>query len=499
MSTDSPPASPAKFRCELHMHSTYSDGSASPETLLNHAAKIGLQVVAITDHDNARGARVAGPVAEQLKLELIPAIEFTTSWEACQPGGGQDVDVLGYFVDLDNAALLAAEDAALQDLYARLADCCARLEEAGYPITMNDVFTQEPRSAGLRQIGQALVRKGHVSNYPMARMLAFEHWQKVRLSRFTLAQQIAVIHAAGGVAMLAHPAHVDCGQGWIQAEHVEQLVSMEIDGIEVYHRSTSNAARKHFQTLADQFGLLVSGGSDEHGWSPDLPYMGTEPVTRAMIDAMRARHRERAAALGAKPARRETPVVVQPASSAAPPPHKPIPRPRKWLVIGASAVLETVATENYVCYTRAAPPPRPTVITPVLPGKEPPTLQLVLVLRDTAGAPRFATEEVELKNQRRDRQQAIWNGFIADRCLQVIWVWDFYRIQSHIALRVGLPPEGEPAESETAWRETLAALRAVQPGDRLDIDVVSACGDIHQQHTVAAAPTEWTPPEGQRP
>ena len=82
------------------MHTYYSDGRASPREVLEHAARLGLAGVALTDHDNARGAREAGPVAAALGLKLIPGMEFSCYWRGhTGHGGGPDVDVLGYFLD----------------------------------------------------------------------------------------------------------------------------------------------------------------------------------------------------------------------------------------------------------------------------------------------------------------------------------------------------------------------------------------------------------------
>ncbi len=282
------------FCCELHMHSYYSDGTYSPEYMLTEAAKRGLAVVAITDHDNARGAREAVPIAAELGIELIPAIEFTGRWDGCyRPGWGGDVDILGYFVDLDHPGFCAAEQQALDDIHARMADCCASLTAAGYPVTMQDVWAQNPRYGGSRHVRLALQAKGYAATYEESLTLFTASWQQVRLSSYTIDVLIAAIRAAGGVAVLAHPNAVDCGAGWLSAEQVGELVEMGLDGIEIYHRNMSQEARAYFLPVAQQYHLLISGGSDEHGWSPDLPLMGQQPVTREMVEALRARHQER--------------------------------------------------------------------------------------------------------------------------------------------------------------------------------------------------------------
>lgn len=282
------------FRCELHMHTVYSDGYRPPEFMLGAAVAKGLSVIAFTDHDTAAAARAAAPVAPHLGLDLIPAIEFTARWDGvCGPGSGQDVDVLGYFVDLNSEALKERERAALDDIYARVAACCDRLTAAGYPVTFAEVQRENARYAGLRQLRDVLVKKGYRPTEAETRALLDAHWFAGRLCRFSVHEQIAAIHAAGGVAILAHPGLIQCDAGLIGAAQIAQAVAWGLDGIEVYHRSMDEPTRAHFAALAAQYGLLMTGGSDEHGWSADLCYMGREPVTEDMVAALRARHDER--------------------------------------------------------------------------------------------------------------------------------------------------------------------------------------------------------------
>lgn len=281
------------YTCDLHLHTSYSDGRASPDEVLHHAAHIGLTTVAIADHDNARGTREALPLAAQLGVELIPAIEFTCRWDECvPPEGDKDVDVLGYFVDLDDPGFQAMEQAALDDIHARVADCCARLTAVGYPVNLDEVFVENPHYAGALQLTFALRRKGYADGWGTAFALFMPHWKKVRPSNFTIDQIIAAIHAAGGVAVLAHPVTVECSAGWLQADHIAALVEMGLDGLEIYHFRLDSEARTHFTALAQQFDLLITGGSDDHGWRSGFPRMGSEPVTPEMVRALRTRSME---------------------------------------------------------------------------------------------------------------------------------------------------------------------------------------------------------------
>ena len=456
------------FQCDLHLHSTFSDGSVSPEGLLRHAGQIGLSVVAITDHDNANGARAALPLAGELGLELIPAIELTARWDAC--AGAGDVDVLGYFVDLDDPGLRAVERAALADIQGRIALCCARLTAAGYPVPFAAVQAQNPRYAGGRQLRAVLVERGHAGDEDDAARLFAEHWRHVRRARFTIGEQIAAIQRAGGVAILAHPDAITCGgAGWLAAEQIARLVDLGLDGIEVYHRAMSAEARTHFLRLAQQFNLLVSGGSDEHGWSPDLPYMGQEPVTRAMVEAIRQRHRARTGQADAA---------------------GQLPPPEKWLMVRSSALLALSAASDYTCYGRQGVPRYGAGLPS--PPDEPSTLDVALTVRAPDGTDRLGPPVGwRLKVARKTERQQVWSGYDPLRHVQVVWVWDFYRIQSHVVLRVALPPKD--VTPDATWQAALDAFRVIQPGDEVLLDVVSAaCGDFRQQHPLPHGATEWS-------
>jgi len=277
--------------CDLHLHTYYSDGRASPAEVLRHAASIGLKTVAISDHDSLKAMRESINMAAELGLELIPAIELTTRWDLCSSGEFNDdpsleVDLLGYFVDPGNQEFLSFVQASFNDIRQRVSECCALLTQAGYPITIHDVEAENPRYPGPMRIISTLEHKGYASSWNNAIPLFTAHWPHVRPPKLSIADTIQAIHTAGGIAVLAHPIAVRCKEGWLQAEQLAPLVDAGLDGLEILHPSMDTKARQYFRSLAKQFELVETGGSDDHGWPGGFSRMGSELVTYDMVRAM---------------------------------------------------------------------------------------------------------------------------------------------------------------------------------------------------------------------
>ncbi len=274
-------------RVDLHMHSYYSDGGTSPERVIRHAAGIGLEVVALTDHDTMAGVPEAQTAAGQLGIELIPAVELTTHWQTNGWAGG--VDLLAYFVQRTDPAFQSLLEGAQADLRARISATCARLTVAGYPVTFDEVLAQNPRHPGGVAVVKALVEKGYAPTFDDGLSVFFDAWRQVPPGALTIEDAIHAAHAAGGVAVLAHPVRIPLHDGLLAAEDIAPLVEAGLDGIEVSHHTADAEAREHFRQVARTLDLLESGGSDEHGWNGTFRRMGTQPVTCEMVDALRAR------------------------------------------------------------------------------------------------------------------------------------------------------------------------------------------------------------------
>ncbi len=278
--------------CDLHMHSYFSDGRASPAELVEQAARLGLRQLAITDHDNTCGAREAAPLAAALGIELIPGIELTCRWEGPgAPLGNIDVDLLGYFMDWEAPAFQARERAALDDIHARVGSLCQTLTANGCPVRLEELFAENPRYAGALQLVQAILTRRYAGTWRDASHLMTKVWEASRDTPFTIRSVIEQIHLAGGVAMLAHPTVVRPRGERMTGAYLARLVEMGLDGIEIYHRRLDQQARAYFLGLAAEFGLLVSGGSDTHGWVEGLNELGEQPVTQEMVEKLREKAR----------------------------------------------------------------------------------------------------------------------------------------------------------------------------------------------------------------
>lgn len=273
---------------DLHCHTHYSDGKYAPAEVIDHAARTGIRVLAITDHDNMNGMREAASLAKAAGVDLIPAMEITTRWDSANlPPEDANVDLLAYFIDPENDELRAFEQAAMDDLHARIRTACAYLTAHGTPVTIDDVFVENPRYAGALHTIEVLVKKGYARSFNEGARLFDPAWLSAPLPRISIEEAIEQVHRAGGVAVLAHPAIVRPEGRQMTAIHLRHLVDAGLDGVEVYHRRLDETARTHFLGLARQFGLLVTGGSDMHGWYRGLDEMGREHINGQILEELR--------------------------------------------------------------------------------------------------------------------------------------------------------------------------------------------------------------------
>ena len=265
------------MRADLHVHSTASDGSLPPGALVVAALKAGLTHLAITDHDSVDGLDEAYAAAKNTGLTLIPAVELS----ALEPEG-LDVHVLGFRVDPADCGFRGV----LADLRAarreRAAAMIRSLNESGFRITLGDVLDHSRGgSVGRSHVARALVDAGHVASVASAfdRLIGHGRPHYIPKSSHTAREAIALIHQAGGLAVIAHP-----GVNDLSALAIE-LSGQGLDGIEAYHADHTPDQRDFFAEVSRERGLLTTGGSDFHAPEGPNPPLGSVEYPMTALEA----------------------------------------------------------------------------------------------------------------------------------------------------------------------------------------------------------------------
>lgn len=278
--------SPAPFTADLHAHSTCSDGALSPTDLVKLASRRGVRHLALTDHDTMSGLAEAQAMGLRASVQVIPAVELSVAHRPAQAGGEpRELHLLGYFVNPAHPAL----DACLQERRSaratRVRAICARLEALGVPVEAEAILASAPGNVGRPHVARALVSARHVKTFDEAfqRFLGEGRPAFVPSGGPTVEEGIALLQAAGGVAVLAHPGieGVDDDLGG--------LAAAGLDGLECVHPAHTGETTRRYRALATTLGLVATGGSDFHraegGAAPGRH--GVEPLVIAQLHERR--------------------------------------------------------------------------------------------------------------------------------------------------------------------------------------------------------------------
>jgi predicted metal-dependent phosphoesterase TrpH len=271
------------MRADLHAHTTASDGQQSPEEVIRLATQASLDVIAITDHDTTAGIAPAQSASYGL-IEVIPGIEIGSRTH------DDEIDILGYFIDPAHAELQARLEFFRRNRTERGQQIVERLGQLGVPVDWERVLAfAGGDTVGRPHIAQAMVEMGYVESVKAA----FERYlgsdKPGYVARETLSPEgaIELIHAAGGVAVLAHPVYVRDFPS-----RVERLVPAGLDGIELHYPDHTPEIEACARELVQRFGLIMTGGSDFHGLNmTGKAMLGTAIAPPGAVDALRERSR----------------------------------------------------------------------------------------------------------------------------------------------------------------------------------------------------------------
>lgn len=279
-------------KIDLHTHSTKSDGLDSPSVLMQNAAKAGIDVIALTDHDTVKGWDEARSKAVELGIGFVPGIEVTSVSDVERFGKTIRISVhlLAYLPDPNHQALEIVLGDTLATREARGRAIVDRLAEE-IPITWQMVMEHLEKGAtiGRPAIADTLVSMGLVGD----RSAAFDYYLStdgpfyVSHSTVSTLEAIGLIREAGGVPVIAHPLKgvgPDTDPEDLPIAHFEEMIATGLQGVEVYHRDVPETARKWLLELVAKHNLVVTGSSDYHGELGKPNQLGENTTSKEMLD-----------------------------------------------------------------------------------------------------------------------------------------------------------------------------------------------------------------------
>jgi hypothetical protein len=246
---------------DLHVHTSYSDGSYTPAQVVQLAVDADLAAIAITDHDSVDGNAEAFAQGAQLGLEVIPGVEISCNFTPT------NVHIVGLFVDPAEDKLAASLEEVREYRRLRNPKILEKLAELGMPITLEEVAAKAGgKTLGRPHIAEVMVDKGYVADFQEAfdKYLAHKKPAYVHRRRISAEEGIGLIHGAGGLAFLAHPGIYALAPS-ITENMLYKLIRSGLDGVEVYYTDHLPTDTASFKRLAEEYDVLASGGTDFHG------------------------------------------------------------------------------------------------------------------------------------------------------------------------------------------------------------------------------------------
>ncbi len=273
---------------DLHTHTKHSDGTFTPSELVDYAAKQGIAVLSVTDHDSVSGIDEAIEAGFKAGVEIIPGIELNTDFKDAE------LHVLGYFIDYKNPDFIKKLNWFRESRIERMRMMIAKLNGSGHDITFDEVRDEALNESGGENVLGSIGRP-HLARVMVKRKIveeeraAFERYigngkscYVEVLNKLSPADAVRFIIEFGGLAVMAHPGLT--GRDSI----IGELVKEGLCGLEVYHSSHDAQSVKKYEKIAAEYGLITTGGSDCHGPKPNMPpYCGTVKLPLAIIELMK--------------------------------------------------------------------------------------------------------------------------------------------------------------------------------------------------------------------
>jgi len=251
---------------DLHIHSKYSDGNLSPEEIVDEAIALGLTAISISDHDNILSHQFANAHIDKRSkeagkklIEIVPGVEVNTFWEK------YEIHILGYYMDVTSKSfleLLAYQQHARIEQTVQIVEKLRKLTNMDIKLEDITSLVAQSGSIGRPHMAKAIANAGGTRNVIEAYNKYINDKAPTYVKRKTVHPHEAVetIYEAGGIPVIAHPCDLEIAESL-----VKDLMNYGLRGIEAYHRKHSPAMVEYYSTMAEHYGLIVTGGSDCHG------------------------------------------------------------------------------------------------------------------------------------------------------------------------------------------------------------------------------------------
>ena len=263
---------------DLHMHTRFSDGTFSPEELVDRAYEKGLRVLALTDHDTVEGCAPMAAACREKRIEFINASELTCEIE------GQEIHLLGYFLNTSHEILLEKLAESQKERQNRINEMANALNKQGIPLRAESVFElAQCKAPGRPHVARAMVQEGFVRNQDeaFAKYLKKGKAAWVPKKKISAFEAIDLVHQANGLAVMAHPGLNKTD------EIIPAMIDAGLDGLECFHSRHSITAIERYEAMTEKYGLLATGGSDFHGMNRGNPLIGSIKLPYVYVEKMK--------------------------------------------------------------------------------------------------------------------------------------------------------------------------------------------------------------------
>lgn len=276
---------------DLHTHSLKSDGSMTPTEVVEAAKAAGLAAIALSDHDTVDGLEEAIEAGKRLGVEVVPAIEFSVLSKT-------ETHILGYFIDYKNPELLQMLKEIVDLRIERNHVTCARLNELGFDITLDEVRALAPNNfVGRAHFARVLMDRGYTSSVKEGfdKYMSVGKYAYCEKQRLSASDAVKLIAKCGGVSFLAHPHLTKLPDDELKAFLIE-LKGYGLSGLEGYYTDYTPEMEIKYRSLAEELGMIYSGGTDFHAkMKPHISIgtgLGNMKIPYSVLETIKSKKKE---------------------------------------------------------------------------------------------------------------------------------------------------------------------------------------------------------------